>query len=74
MEYFFADIVKVVGEISGEEPEVESAEEYHWRAWRIKTSKFSLIVYDCGNGWAQPLFVETKDTKDLMKEILSRLG
>jgi len=29
----------------------ERAEEYGWRAWRVKGSKQTLIVWDVGNGW-----------------------
>jgi hypothetical protein len=34
------------------------ADEYDERAWRIAGDKFSLIVYDEGNGWSYPLGVE----------------
>jgi hypothetical protein len=39
------------------------APEYGERAWRIIGSKYSLIVWDEGNGWTHPLGVEIEVEK-----------
>lgn len=71
---FEGDLISVVEELAGEEvKEWEHAEEHGYRCWRIKTSKWSLIVFDAGNGWSVPLFVETEETSELLSKVIERL-
>jgi len=36
----------------------ERAPEYGERVWRIRGRKYSIIAWDAGNGWFDPLGVE----------------
>ena len=45
-------------EITGHTGYWKHAPEYGERAWRIAGPKYSLIVWDEGNGWSHPIGVE----------------
>lgn len=47
-------------EITGQDPNEfwQDASEYGERAWRIIGKKRSIIVWDLGNGWSEPIGVE----------------